>query len=206
MKELILCLFDFTKINKPKKKDYLNDRKCFHLKWIAIFGLISFTMILSNLSNASSAVERTGDILQLLIPTIAYGTTVYLNDRQGIDQFNRSFFATLSITQTLKNVIHKKRPNGHNQSFPSGHTSSAFQGAAFIHKRYGLKYALPAYIGATFVGYSRIDSNHHYLSDVLAGAAIGILSNMYFTKNINGFMIQPSAGLGFFTLAVSKRF
>jgi len=70
--------------------------------------------------------------------------------------------------------VDKKRPTGSNQSFPSGHTSAVFQGAAFIHKRYGLKQAAAAYIGATFVGYSRVESDKHFTEDVIAGAALGI--------------------------------
>jgi hypothetical protein len=31
-------------------------------------------------------------------------------------------------------------------------------GASFIHERYGLKYAIPAYVAASFVGYSRVES------------------------------------------------
>lgn len=42
---------------------------------------------------------------------------------------------------------------------PSGHTSAAFQGDAFIHKRYGFDYAIVPYMGAIFTGYSRVHAN-----------------------------------------------
>ena len=84
----------------------------------------------------------------------------------------------------LKFTINKERPNGEgDDSFPSMHTSAAFQGATFIHKRYGLKYSIPAYVGAGFVAYSRIESDQHDATDVLAGAALGIASSLYLTKS-----------------------
>jgi membrane-associated phospholipid phosphatase len=127
-------------------------------------------------------IEKYGDIIQILIPTIGYGTTLYLDDKEGKKQFYKSFFSTFGTTHLLKRTVQKQRPNnGNNESFPSGHTSASFQGATFIHKRYGLKYAIPAYIGATFVGWSRIYSEKHYTSDVIAGAIIGSSFSYYFT-------------------------
>jgi membrane-associated phospholipid phosphatase len=137
--------------------------------------------------------EQAGDILQIIIPTVAYGTTLYLDDREGQNQFYKSFGTNLSVTYGLKYSINKKRPNGGKHSFPSGHTSAAFQGTSFIHKRYGLKYAVPTYLAATFVGYSRVDSDAHYTEDVIAGAVIGTLSSFYFTTEYNGFEIKPIA-------------
>lgn len=137
--------------------------------------------------------QRAGDILQIIIPSVAYGTTLYLDDKEGQNQFYKSFGTNLGVTYGLKYGVNKKRPNGGEHSFPSGHTSAAFQGASFIHKRYGLKYAIPAYIGATFVGYSRVHSDAHYTSDVIAGALIGSLSSFYFTTQYNGFEIKPIA-------------
>lgn len=155
---------------------------------------------------ASTDAEKTGDVLQIIIPSVAYGSTFYLDDEMGRNQFYKSFATTVLITQGLKNIIHKKRPNGSDKSFPSGHTSAAFQGASFIHERYGLKYAIYAYIGASYVGYSRVESDNHYLEDVLAGAAIGILSNLYFTTPYKGFVITPSAGNNTYGLKITKDF
>ena len=60
-------------------------------------------------------------------------------------------------------------------------------GAAFIHKRYGWKYSIPVYVGATFVGYSRVQADKHFVEDVIAGATVGIFSSFYFTKSYKGF-------------------
>lgn len=127
-------------------------------------------------------LTKTGDVLGVLIPASAYGLTFYKGDDEGRQQFYKSFATTLAVTQGLKNTVNATRPNGGSKSFPSGHTSGAFQGAAFIHARYGFEAALPAYAASTLVGYSRIDGKFHYTHDVIAGAAIGVAASMYFTK------------------------
>ena len=73
----------------------------------------------------------------------------------------------------------RRVPNGGPRSFPSGHTSIAFSGAEFIRKEYGWRWAAAAYAAAGFVGWSRAwnRSQQHYVHDVLAGAALGILAN-----------------------------
>ena len=68
-----------------------------------------------------------------------------------------------------------------NDSFPSGHTSTTFQSASFIHKRYGFKYSIPAYALAGFTAFSRINADKHDGWDILAGAVIGIGSSYLFT-------------------------
>jgi hypothetical protein len=77
---------------------------------------------------------------------------------------------------TLKYATHRLRPNGSNYlSFPSGHTSNAFSWATVAMHYYGPKLGVPAYLLAGVVGYGRLEKNVHYLSDVVAGATLGIL-------------------------------
>lgn len=159
-----------------------------------VLAIIMFSLSV-NVNAAKSTTEKLGDIFQILIPLSAYTTTFYLDDTEGRNQFYKSFLTTVVVTQGLKYVTHKQRPeNNGDNSFPSGHTSAAFQGAAFIQRRYGWKYGLPSYALASFVGYSRMEgeSDKHYPSDVIAGAAIGILSSYYFTTEYKGVIITPS--------------
>ncbi len=136
---------------------------------------------------AKDNVERAGDLLQVIVPAVAYGLTFHKVDEEGRPQFYKSFATTIGATHLLKNTIKAERPNGSDQSFPSGHTSAAFQGAAFIHARYGFEQAWPAYAAAAFVGYSRVDSDSHHTRDVIAGAALGIAASFYFTpERFNG--------------------
>ena len=92
--------------------------------------------------------------------------------------------STFIATHSLKIIINKERPNGGDFGFPSGHTSAAFSGASFIERRYGLKIGVPAYILASYVGWSRVETNHHDYWDVIAGASLGIISGYIFTKPI----------------------
>ncbi len=80
-------------------------------------------------------------------------------------------------TEALKQTIDRTRPNGDdNKSFPSGHTSNAFTWATVVDHHYGKKLGLPMYALATFVAGSRIHRGSHFLSDVVAGAAVGFIT------------------------------
>ena len=159
---------------------------------LLIFALIILGVGFSNVSSAADTIERTGDIVQVLLPTAAFGATYYMDDLQGRGQFYKSFLATFFVTHSLKHIIPKKRPDGGDHAFPSGHTGAAFQGAAFIQRRYGWIYGMPAYLGASFVGYSRIHADKHDLTDVLAGAALGTFTNIFLTTTYNSYSVTPA--------------
>jgi len=101
-------------------------------------------------------------------------------------EFYKAFGSSLTFAYAMKIGINRQRPNGSDHSFPSGHTTAAFSGAGFIHKKYGWQYAAPAYAAASFVGWSRVYSNKHWASDVLVGAVIGIAGNVLFVKKKKG--------------------
>lgn len=97
----------------------------------------------------------------------------------------------------LKSLTKVKRPDGSsNNSFPSGHTATAFAGAEFLWQEYKDKsiwYGISGYIVATGTGIFRIVNDRHWLTDVATGAGIGILStkiaywmNPYINKKIFG--------------------
>jgi PAP2 superfamily len=85
-----------------------------------------------------------------------------------------------ALSYSLKRLTNVRRPDGTDQkSFASGHTAQAFATATFMAKEYAdqsIWYAVGAYGMATTVGAMRILNNRHWVSDVLAGAGIGILS------------------------------
>lgn len=149
---------------------------------------IIITLLLLSVTNSYSqnkTIETSGDVLLFTIPTATLATTFLLKDKKGTWQFTKGFLVTAGITTGLKYLVNKERPNGKdNLSFPSGHTAMVFQSAAFVHKRYGFKYAIPSYILASYTAYSRVQSNNHDIVDVLAGAGIGIGSSFLFTKKL----------------------
>lgn len=80
----------------------------------------------------------------------------------------------------LKNTTHQLRPNGaDDQSFPSGHTATAFAAAEFMYQEYGDVspwYGVAGYAAATATGILRVYNNDHWFSNIVAGAGFGILS------------------------------
>lgn len=78
----------------------------------------------------------------------------------------------------VKYSVARLRPDGSRRnSFPSGHTATTFMTAAMLSKEYGWRspwFSIGGYTVAAVTGISRIMNNRHWLTDVLAGAAIGI--------------------------------
>lgn len=169
-------------------------------------GIIFCTLLIvgsSPCAAGESNFETAGDVLQVLLPATGFSAALYLHDGEGQKQFLKSFAVNLGTTLALKYSINKPRPKGHGgQSFPSGHTSSAFQGATFIQRRYGWYYGLPAYLAATYVGWSRVESDKHDVVDVLAGAGIGYLSSWLFTSPYHKLHVGLSGGRDNMALAV----
>ena len=139
--------------------------------------------------------SRLGDLMGQLVPNILYygamKTNYWLSDNSESNlnaeiMLKATFYSAL-VTNVLKYTIREPRPNGRaRNSFPSGHTTSAFAFAAAVGEVHGWKWGIPAYTIAGFVGYSRINDNAHYLHDVLGGASIGLgygLGITYLLKN-----------------------
>lgn len=91
-----------------------------------------------------------------------------------------SFVITTGMTWSLKKVIDDTRPDlTDSDAFPSGHSAFAFAGATVLHKEYGRVspwISVAGYAVATATAVDRVCRNRHNWDDVVAGAAIGILS------------------------------
>lgn len=94
------------------------------------------------------------------------------------DVFSAALMA--GVVNGLKYTVKRDRPNhSKNNSFPSGHTATAFMAATMLYKEYkdlSPWVGIGAYSAATLVAAGRMMNNRHWLSDVLAGAGIGIMS------------------------------
>ncbi len=92
-----------------------------------------------------------------------------------------SYAIMAALVNGIKYSAREMRPDGSNaNSWPSGHTATAFVGATMLHKEYGLTrspwWSVAGYGVATATGVMRVLNNRHWVSDVMSGAGIGILS------------------------------
>ncbi len=199
---LLVTIFFNTLIVKAQDSDslYVNHKVRFSWKQTyPIMGLVT-AGLLANGKSAESLKHKVAEERNEHIPAfhtrldnlmqysplvIAYGL-----DAAGVksktDIINRSviLFKTgiivYSTVNGLKAATKTLRPDKSNyKSFPSGHTAQAFAAATFLSEEYKDRFKwMPflAYGIASSVGLCRIANNRHFISDVLVGAGIGILS------------------------------
>jgi hypothetical protein len=153
-----------------------------------IMALTVLTVPYYSYAGDDNSLREFGDVLQFALPGVAIGSTFFVGDpagnmwdREGTEQSIKSIATTFGTVSAWKGITGKLRPDaGSRTSFPSGHTSGAFSGAAFIDTRYGLLWGIPAYALAGLTAYSRLDADAHFADDVTAGASVALLSNWFF--------------------------
>lgn len=118
----------------------------------------------------------------------------------------RAQIITGALTQGLKRAVNRPRPNGGRLSFPSGHTSATIATVTVLQRRLGWRVGVPGYALAAYIAASRLQDNQHYLSDVIMGAGLGLVSGRSVTHGHGtGFSVAPLAlrgggGIGFTTV------
>jgi membrane-associated phospholipid phosphatase len=183
-------------------------KACPRTGWIAFFWLaVAVEMRGTDFVRARiDGLTNTGDAMAYVLPAAAVGLTAYFKDGEGAWELAESVGITMAVTVGLKYGIHSRRPNGKPHSFPSGHAAITFSSAEFMRKRYGWEYGVPAYIIASFVGYSRVRAHVHYSRDVVTGAAIGVATTFLLSKPYHGWHVQPQLDAGYRGLSVSRDF
>jgi len=118
----------------------------------------------------------------------ALSTVLNVAGVKGRSKFGRyaassalSFGVMALFVNSIKYTAKEMRPDGSTaNSWPSGHTATAFTAATILHKEYGMTrspwFSVGAYAVATATGAMRVLNNRHWVSDVLSGAGIGIMS------------------------------
>ncbi len=111
-----------------------------------------------------------------------------------------------ALTQAIKVSVDRARPDGGRFSFPSGHSSGTFATATVLQRHYGWRVGAPAYAVATYVAVSRLSENKHFLSDVIFGAGIGIVSGRAVTVGTNRhtFAISPTVAPGVYGVTFTR--
>lgn len=91
----------------------------------------------------------------------------------------------------LKLVVTRTRPDeSGDDSFPSAHASNSFAWATVAARQFGTKVAIPAYIVAGAIALSRVERGSHWLSDVVAGSAIGYIAGITAVRGTKHFANQ----------------
>ncbi len=132
--------------------------------------------------------DPTDNYLQVAPVFVLYGMkSLGVTSRSNWGRMVTSQAATVALmfplTRGLKSLFKVRRPDSSRMnSFPSGHTTTAFMTATMLHKEYG--YISPwitvgSYSCATATGLMRIANNRHWYSDVLCGAGLGMLTTEF---------------------------
>jgi len=96
----------------------------------------------------------------------------------------RSLVVAEALTQGLKYTTRRERPDGSGRnSFPSGHAADTFAFATALERHLGWRGAVPAYVISSYVAASRLHENRHFASDVVFGAAVGIIAGRTVTRH-----------------------
>ena len=140
----------------------------------------------------------------------------------ALDGFAAALINAAMIVPALKKITGRDRPNAGNgadsfhpfqggESFPSGHTVGAFTLATSIASHYDSPWIKGASYGvAALVGYSRIEHQAHFVSDVVAGAMIGVgvtKGVVALNRTMRGNLaLEPTVTPGGYALALSVSF
>ncbi|MDR3208991.1 MAG: phosphatase PAP2 family protein [Rickettsiales bacterium] len=154
----------------------------------------------------AAEIMKIGDFIKNISWVYAYGTALYHRDKLGALEYFVADGLARQTSSFLKRNVDESRPDkSQNDSFPSGHATTAFSMATFIHARYGIEEAIVPYVMATYVGFSRVYGRRHYIHDVVAGAAIAgmfswIIADKYPDKKITLSADSEHVYLGFSTM------
>ncbi len=176
----------------------------------------------SIISNHPGYKTKVDNYLQFSPALAVYGLNIVgikgknnLRDRTII--YALSTLISTAIATPLKHITSIARPDGSAyNSFPSGHTTTAFAAAEFLRQEYkdvSPWYGVAGYAAAATTGALRVYNNRHWVSDIVAGAGFGILSTklaywiypsikrkLFKDKPVNALLIpyyQPNEAAGF---------
>lgn len=111
---------------------------------------------------------------------------LYLHEENDAAKHGMAGFIGNCITVLpLKYLTNRKRPDDEHgrwdSSFPSGHTTFAFT-QAVVYSHHCSKLKFPLYLYASAVAFSRVYLGKHYPTDVIGGAALGLLTGFLTVK------------------------
>jgi len=152
----------------------------------------------NNLWVAGKVIGSTPMILGASFGTYVIGRAAKMNRLQhlGMDELEASIL-TEAIVAGAKQIGRRDRPlnaDGTRQSgfsFPSGHSATTFAAATVLQQHLGYKAGIPTYLIASYVAASRLHDNRHFASDVVFGAATGVVIGRSVTWHGRNFYASP---------------
>ena len=165
----------------------------------------------SNPFVAGEFVGESGTVLSAATATYLVGRFTHSPRVQhiGMDEIEALALAE-GIVQGAKQIIRRDRPlapDGSRQAgfaMPSGHATVTFAAATVLQQHLGYRAGIPTYVIASYVAASRLHDNRHYLSDVVMGAATGVIIGRSVTWHGRNFYASPMlvpGGTGIVVLA-----
>lgn len=156
-------------------------------------------------SGAADKFFKPGQVIGNTGVLLGAGAASYLigrarkNDRAqhlGMDTIEAEILAA-GLVFGLKETVRRPRPERAEAtqatgfSFPSGHAASTFAAATVLQQHLGYKAGLPTYLIASYVAMSRLHENVHNASDVVFGAAVGVIVGRTVTWHGRNFYASP---------------
>jgi membrane-associated phospholipid phosphatase len=121
----------------------------------------------------NKTITTAGTGVAIALPVIAAGITAYKRDWNGTAELAAITLATVGSAFAIKQVVRSRRPDGSDfKSFPSDTAALGASGSAFLWRRYGWEYGLPAFAASQFVSYSRVQAKKHHWYDTAASSAM----------------------------------
>jgi membrane-associated phospholipid phosphatase len=184
---------------KAMGRDIVNLPSRQNLVWVGVgAGLTAAAHPLDNKTNATLAgptlnkVFASGAVMGESYTLLPIAAAVYafgrIEDQPKVSHMGSDLIQSLAIaellTQSLKYSVRRERPDGSGpNSFPSGHAADTMAFATALERHFDWRLWLPAYTFASYVAISRLHDNVHYLSDVMAGSAVGIIAGRTVTRH-----------------------
>jgi PAP2 superfamily len=146
--------------------------------------------------------DYSGQLVPNAIYTVGLGAFGLLGkDEEALKNAELMIRATTSaalVSTALKGIVREPRPydSSIKNSFPSGHSTTAFAFASVVGAEHGAYWGGAAYTLATLVAFSRMNDNRHLLHDVVAGATIGLSYGISVSRRMHASDVAKSqAGL-----------
>jgi membrane-associated phospholipid phosphatase len=156
-------------------------------------------------TGATDSFWKPGQVIGNSLFILGVSGTTYVISRQkhvgwiehlAMDEIEGQILAE-GLVFGIKESVRRPRPvraevqSATGFSFPSGHAAATFAAATVLQQHLGYKAGVPTYLIASYVAMSRLHENVHFASDVVFGAAVGVIVGRSVTWHGRNFYASP---------------